>query len=1770
MGMDVPTKVIKLKLKFEVARDFGIPGAFAVENKDKHEFFLKSARLRYINNPGILDYEYFRFYCGSWIYPISKTRIKRIFFSNQLCLPKKTPKGLEELRRKELEELRGGSKDERKPWDRTYEYDCYNDLGDPDNGRQHARPVLGGSPQFPYPRRLRTGRPPCHDDHLAESRPASCSQIYVPPDERLSHEKQEELKNNFVYALVRFLAQESTRPPLSNQECPDLVAKIAQLFSIEDSKFVLSIVDFFRRKPKLPPNQDSSNNDLFGIEDLFADKEVKGLEDSVKQKLRKLVPVEIFDKVAATAAAKRQSVSSQPPSIITENQWAWTLDSEFGRQMLAGTNPVRIRRIMDDDPKLQGGKLGELIEKARSEKKGLFILEHHDYLEPFLKMINGNGVCAYATRTILQSGSTLDPIEPIAIELSLPDESDGSHDIRVFSPDDDLWELAKIHVACNDTAYHQLISHWLHTHAVVEPFIIATRRQLSVMHPIHRLLDPHFKDTLHVNALARAFFLNAGGILETTLFTGEYSMCLSSHLYKQWRFDEQALPADLIKRGMATPKEDEKMKEMPAEPESLKTDDVVESVERDENLTEDDVVELDNIPVMESKEQQPTFDAGVKLVLEDYPYAKDGLEIWVATETWVKDYCKLFYQGDPDVIQDTEIQEWWLEIRRVGHGDQDQGWYDINTVEDLVKALTTLIWITSGLHAALNFGQYGYYGWPPNRPMLLRKFVPHQGTPEMDELDAQPDKFLAQMMPEKFQMAFVIAVMDVLSRHTSGEVYLGQASPGKVWETDEIKKKFGEFGEKLKQIERNIKKRNKEYGLLNRWGDAKIPYMLLYPDASNTIAARSKEDGKPERMDINERGNGGCCGLLQTCCHLHDPGNYIIEGDFEIDHSPWLSLCASGLSVAVRIYSQDNLDPSTGKVRESENAYIMKGKVSKRKTETIMGMDVPTKVIKFKLKFEVARDFGIPGAFAVENNDKHEFFLKSASLRYINNPGVSKYRCFRFYCGSWVYPISKTRIKRIFFSNQLYLPQNTPKGLEELRKKELEELRGGTKDERKPWDRTYEYDCYNDLGDPDNGRQHVRPVLGGSPRFPYPRRLRTGRPPCHDDQLAESRPASCSQIYVPPDERLSHEKQGELKNNFVDALVRFLAQEPTQPPLSNQEYPDFVVKMAHFFSIENSKFIRSIVDFFRRKPKLSPNQDPSNYVYDLCGIGNIFADKEVKGLEDSVKQKLRKLVPVEIFDEVVATAVAKRQSVSSHKPSIIAAENRAWTVDTEFGRQMLAGTNPVRIRRIMDDDPKLQGGELEELIKKARSEKKELFILEHHDYLEPFLKMINGNGVCAYATRTILKSGSMLEPIAIELSLPDDSNGIHDIRVFSPDDYLSWELAKIHVACNDTAYHQLISHWLLDPHFKDTLHVNALARAYFLNAGGILETTLFTGEYSMRLSSHLYKLWRFDEQALPADLLKRGMATPKEVEEIKVMPAEPESAKTDDVVESVERDENLTDEDVVQLDNIPETDRQEQQPTFDAGVKLVLEDYPYAKDGLEIWVAIETWVKDYCKLFYQGDPDVIQDTEIQHWWSEIRRVGHRDQARGWYDINTVEDLVKALTTLIWITSGLHAALNFGQYGYYGWPPNRPMLLRKFVPREGTPEMDELKRDPDKFKARMMPEKFQMAFVIAVMDVLSRHTSDEVYLGQEWPEKVWERDEIKKKYGDFGEKLMQIEKNIKARNKEYGLKNRWGAAGIPYKLLYPDASKTMAARSKVKGKPEGTVIHERGIPNSISI
>ena len=72
------------------------------------------------------------------------------------------------------------------------------------------------------------------------------------------------------------------------------------------------------------------------------------------------------------------------------------------------------------------------------------------------------------------------------------------------------------------------------------------------------------------------------------------------------------------------------------------------------------------------------------------------------------------------------------------------------------------------------------------------------------------------------------------------------------------------------------------------------------------------------------------------------------------------------------------------------------------------------------------------------------------------------------------------------------MPSATPEALKKLRATDLELLRGNGKGERKFGERIYDYDIYNDLGNPDK-KDLVRKNLGGSSEFPYPRRCRTGR-----------------------------------------------------------------------------------------------------------------------------------------------------------------------------------------------------------------------------------------------------------------------------------------------------------------------------------------------------------------------------------------------------------------------------------------------------------------------------------------------------------------------------------------------------------------------------------------------------------------------------------------------------------------------------------------------------
>ncbi|GLT26979.1 hypothetical protein SLA2020_020120 [Shorea laevis] len=734
-----------------VPESFGEIGAVFVKNEHPCEIFLKKIDLE-----GLPNGKSVHFGCNSWVQP---KHPKRVFFSNKSYLPSETPSGLKRLREAELVALQGDGKGERKPHERIYDYDVYNDLGGT---------ALGGR-EHPYPRRCRTGRyDKGYDDPKREER--AKGDIYVPRDEAFSPEKNESFSSKewveILHSLLPFLEESS---------------------HVDDRFPYFTSIDM-----------------LYNESARFKRKAVKILPrvlDFLKDKASDILQ---FD----------------TPEMMDRDKFAWFRDEEFSRQTLAGVNPASIQLVTEwpQEWPLKSKlpeSLKELVEKKIGgtmtvdeavKQKRLFVL---DYLDVFLPYVNKvrelTGTTLYGSRTLffLNNNGTL---RPIAIELVRPPNSiDKKPGKWVFHHSWDatgcwMWRLAKAHVAAHDSTVHEIHHHWLRTHCATEPYIIAANRQLSAMHPIYRLLHPHFRYTMQINAKARSQLINADGVIESCFAPGKYSMEISSVLYdKLWRFDMEGLPADLIRRGMAV--------------------------------------------------EDPSEEHGLKLAIKDYPYASDGLILWDAIKEWVTDYVSYYYPEPSQVESDTELQAFWTEVRTRGHEDKkDEPWWPVlKTPQDLISILTTIIWIASGHHAAVNFGQYAFGGYFPNRPSIARtNILEDDASEETKEFINTPEFTLLKCLPSELQAVKVIATLDLLSTHSPDEEYIG-GKPEPSWEEDPvIKAAFERFHGKMKDLEAFIEKSNNNPHMRNRTGAGVVPYTFLKPFSEPGVTRK----GVPNSISI--------------------------------------------------------------------------------------------------------------------------------------------------------------------------------------------------------------------------------------------------------------------------------------------------------------------------------------------------------------------------------------------------------------------------------------------------------------------------------------------------------------------------------------------------------------------------------------------------------------------------------------------------------------------------------------------------------------------------------------------------------------------------------------------------------------------------------------------------------------------------------------------------------------------------------------------------------
>ncbi len=229
----------------------------------------------------------------------------------------------------------------------------------------------------------------------------------------------------------------------------------------------------------------------------------------------------------------------------------YRLDRTFARMRLAGPNPVMLERVREPDRKMPVTEAHYQVAMADSEDSlsragaegRLFQLDFallDGLLEGTFPGVRKYMPAPIALFAVPRAGDDR-ALRPVAIQT----EQRNSAQSPVLTPDaGEAWLVAKNAVQVADGCYHEAVSHLARTHFLVEPFVIATKRQLSERHPLHVLLSPHFEGTLYINDSAQsALIAPEGGVNRLAAVIGVHS----------YPFDDAALESQLVARGVDDP-----------------------------------------------------------------------------------------------------------------------------------------------------------------------------------------------------------------------------------------------------------------------------------------------------------------------------------------------------------------------------------------------------------------------------------------------------------------------------------------------------------------------------------------------------------------------------------------------------------------------------------------------------------------------------------------------------------------------------------------------------------------------------------------------------------------------------------------------------------------------------------------------------------------------------------------------------------------------------------------------------------------------------------------------------------------------------------------------------------------------------------------------------------------------------------------------------------------------------------------------------------------
>lgn len=470
-----------------------------------------------------------------------------------------------------------------------------------------------------------------------------------------------------------------------------------------------------------------------------------------------------------------QAFAHQFQTLVVPNVVATTMtDACFAQMRIAGPNPLIIAVVeslpakFPVDAQRFEALTGQALSAALSSKR-VYLVDYAALADVAPGDIPAGQKYISAPFALFVLSEDRQTLSPVAIQCS---QEPGNSSPIFYCDDGETWALAKLHVQSADGNYHELISHLGLTHLLIEPFAVATHRNLAQQHPLYLLLLPHFQGTLFINNAAIESLIAPGQIVDQLLGgTIESDWAVTATALTSLDFNAHMLPNNLAARGVLDPTQ-----------------------------------------------------------LPGYPYRDDALLVWGAIHAWVRDYLSLYYNTNDDVVGDTELQAWYQDlvspdggcVNGLGEpGPQPDDSVGLYTFGYLIEVVTMVIFTGSAQHATVNFSQLGIMSYTPAMPLATYAPAPTQVSGELPanaELAALPPLQMAmlQLLLGQLLGNIYFTRLGQYDRHQRGD-----------WFTDpRVTEPLAAFQNNLVGVERKIGARNLERPVYEPLLPSRIPQSI--------------------------------------------------------------------------------------------------------------------------------------------------------------------------------------------------------------------------------------------------------------------------------------------------------------------------------------------------------------------------------------------------------------------------------------------------------------------------------------------------------------------------------------------------------------------------------------------------------------------------------------------------------------------------------------------------------------------------------------------------------------------------------------------------------------------------------------------------------------------------------------------------------------------------------------------------------------------------------